>query len=251
MRWRRRARAQGLFSFFAPSPHDIARGLDQSGYALTRPLARRGDVYLADVVVAGRGDAERLVIDAQTGRIVQRYRVQPVRWRDTPREVNTDDGMWGPEPRPPADFNRPAPLRDEFAREENDPAYGTGAPRTTSSDLSDPIETPKPKPHEVKHKSAPVAKTPATRTEASAGAAATAPAATPASLEAAHPARSDAPASAAAPAASPTTVTAKTDAASTPPAAVKAPAPAPAEAANAKPAAKTKPVNDLPVTPLD
>ncbi len=50
------AKAQGLFSFFGggPSPYEIERRLDAGGYTLTGPLVRRGDVYLADVVVGTR-----------------------------------------------------------------------------------------------------------------------------------------------------------------------------------------------------
>ena len=245
------ARAQGLFSLFAPSAYDIERRLDISGYALTGPLMRRGGVWLADVVRVGRRDPQRLVIDAQTGNIIERYRTQPARWRDAPREMDSEESVWGPDSRPPADVDQPGPPRDQIARRE-DPAFGTGAPRTTSSDLSDGADAPRPKPHEARHKSAPLAKTPAsataTHSEASAGGAATTPAATAASPGASsepHPAKSEPPAAAAA---SPT-VTAKTDGASTPPAAAKAPPPA--EATDAKPASKTKPVNDLPVTPLD
>ncbi|HEY1941629.1 MAG TPA: hypothetical protein VGH40_05840 [Roseiarcus sp.] len=246
------ARAQGLFSFFAPSapsPYDIERRLDRSGYALTGPLKQRGGVWLADVVTAGGRDQQRLVIDAHTGRIIERYRMQPARWRDAPREMDSEESVWGPDSRPPADVDQPPP-RDEFARQE-DPALGTGAPRTTSTGLGDTADGPKPKPHEARHKSAPLARAPASaHTEASAGAAATAPAATaasPAASAAPHPAKSEPPAAAAA-AASPT-VTAKSDGASMLPGAAKAPPRA--EVTDAKPASKTKPVNDLPVTPLD
>ncbi len=244
------AKAQGLFSFFAPSAYDIERRLDLSGYALTGPLKQRGGVWLADVVSPGGRNPERLVIDAQSGRIIERYRTQPARWRDAPRETDSEESMWGPDTRPPADIDQPPP-RDQFARQE-DPALGTGAPRTTSPDVGDSGDSPRPKPHEARHRSTPLAKTPAsapaTRTEASAGSAATAPAATaasPGAAVAAHPAKGEPPGSAAAPGASPT-VTA--NGASTPPGGK---APPPAEATDAKPGSKAKPVNDLPVTPLD
>ena len=274
------ARAQGLFTFLGggPSPQDIAQRLDAAGYALTGPLMRRGDVYLADVVVMGRRDAQRLVIDAETGRIVERYRVQPARWRDTPPQAwNSDEDAWNVGPRPPVDLDRPAP-NAQVAREEN-PALGTGAPRTTGAELIEQPDKPKPKPHEVRRKSAPLAKTPAPsptpQSDASAGPAATAPllvtpparpTVTPAPV--AHTAKSEpgpstvTPPSTAAPnvtvpsAATPTaatpvlapsaTVTAKTDQ----PAATKSPSPA-ADAADAKGPSKPKAVNDIPVTPLD
>ncbi len=292
------ARAQGLFSLFsAPSPYDIERGLDASGYALTGPLVRRGNVYLVDVVVEGRGDSERLVIDSQSGRIIERFRIRPARWRELPprdpdmaapgytgaqngvgpqngmgaqNQMGDQDGGWGGAPRPPADIGQPAPLqpaplRDQVARGE-DSAFGTGAPRTTTdsgapransepgvpprttpdlgapratSDMGAPVDSPRPKPREVKRRSPPpVARAPAVST-ASAGAAATAPAATPARQPPAAAAAAPAPAS---------TVTAKSD--SAPPQTAPAKAPPPAQPDN-KPGTKTKSVNDLPVTPLD
>jgi hypothetical protein len=113
------ARAQGLFSVFGggPSSYDIERRLDAAGYSRTGPLIRRGDVYLADVVLPGRGDAQRLVIDAATGRILQRFRARQARWRDVgPRDWNggEDDAWgaaWGAPPRPPRDLDRPARAR--------------------------------------------------------------------------------------------------------------------------------------------
>ena len=64
----------------------------------------RGDVYLADVVVRGEGP-ERLVIDAQSGRIVERYRGRADRWREAaappPSAWSDDPRLWNG-PRPPA-----------------------------------------------------------------------------------------------------------------------------------------------------
>lgn len=258
------AQAQGLFSFFGggPSAYDIERRLDASGYALTGPLLRRGDVYLADVVIMGRrNDPQRLVIDAETGRIVQRYRVRPARWRDAPGEWDSDDGdSVSARLRPPADLDRPAPPRDQIVREEN-PALGTGAPRTTGVDLVEtPDKTkPKPKPHEVKSKAPPLAKTPAPapQNDASAGPAATAPQVAPpapaappsppaAAKNEAAPPKIDAAPSPPRPSPSPSAVTAKVE----PPAAPIASPPAP-QSTDHKAPAKSKAVNDIPVTPLD
>jgi len=76
------AQAQGFFFLFGnPSPYEIERQLAASGYVLSGPLTLRGDVYLADVVVRGEGP-ERLVIDAQSGRVVERYRGRTDRWRE-------------------------------------------------------------------------------------------------------------------------------------------------------------------------
>jgi hypothetical protein len=268
------AKAQGLFPFFGggPSSYDIERRLEAGGYELTHPLIRRGDVYLADVVF-GRDDAERLVIDAETGRIVQRFRSGSTRWRDAaPRPWDPErPDAWNAPPRPPADVDRGgpsetldlpdarqgprAPTDDQFARGEGATAPavipGRGGARATPLDL---IERPKSKPSEAKRKatapaaaattpaSAPVAAT----TSPSAPVAPTPPVSTPlavtsppASPNAAPPPR---PANA-----SPAQV-AKDDASPNAVAAAKSPAPeAPAPPAPTK----SKAVNDLPVTPLD
>jgi hypothetical protein len=231
------ARAQGLFNFFGggPDPYDIERRLDASGYTLTGPLMRRGNVYLADVV-AGRHDYERLIIDAQTGRIVQRFRNRP-RWMDDQAET------WGQPPRPPGDVDLPPP-RDLFAREE------------PNTDLGD---KPKAKP---KHKTtpAPVASAPPASAQASEPTPASTPTSAPVAATPPSPTPSPAAASAA-PAASPSPAetTAKSEDA---PAAQSSPAPtptmsaaAPTTAVAAKSAEPSEPrkkaVNDLPVTPLD
>jgi len=275
------AQAQGLFSFFGgPSPDQIERGLSDSGYTLTRPLVRRGDVYLADVMV-GRGGAERLLIDTQTGRIIQRFRSQPVRWREPgpgPRNWDPDEAAgfgWGGPPQPPRDVDGWGPPRDQVARTEDasrdtDPVLGTGAPRTTSSDLLvDQPDKSKAKSHEPRHKSVPLAKTPtlspaapASPTPVAALPSNPAPNPTPTAVvppvrpaptlvpaAAAHFDKSDETPSAAAPAPTPSaTVAAKADAT------VKsdpiAKAPAALESPAAKPS-KSKAVNDLPVNPLD
>jgi hypothetical protein len=227
------AKAQGLFGFFGggPDPYDIERRLDASGYTLTGPLMRRGNVYLADVV-AGRHDTERLIIDAQTGRIVQRFRTRP---RTMDEQANT---WWGA-PRPPGDVDLPPP-RDLFAREE--------------PSSPDQIDKPKAKPHEAKHKTTPAS-------PASAQASEPTPAATPTSAPVAAtppsptPTTASAPSAASQPAASETTTKSED-----PPAAQSSPTPttaatAPATAVAAKSPEPAEPrkkaVNDLPVTPLD
>ena len=179
-RSRPRPRRKALFPFFGggPSSYDIERRLEAGGYELTHPLVRRGDVYLADVVF-GRDDAERLVIDAETGRIVQRFRSGWTRWRDAaPRPWDPErPDAWNAPPRPPADVDRGgpgetldlpdarqgprAPTDDQFARGEGATApaviTGRGGARATPLDL---IERPKSKPSEAKRKTttpAPVA----------------------------------------------------------------------------------------------
>ena len=111
------AQAQGFFFLFGnPSPYEIERRLEAAGYALTGPLTMRGDVYLADVVVRGEGP-ERLVIDAQSGRIVERYRGRADRWREAsappPSAWSDDPRMWNG-PRPPAAIGPDAPPPDAF-----------------------------------------------------------------------------------------------------------------------------------------
>jgi hypothetical protein len=106
------AKAQGLFSFPGDRPpsYEIERRLEAGGYELTRRLIPRGDVYLADVAVAG-GDAERLVIDRETGRIVERYRLPRAPSPDPAARAwdREDADPWDAPPRPPAGLDRWAP----------------------------------------------------------------------------------------------------------------------------------------------
>jgi hypothetical protein len=54
------------------SPIAVERSLEAQGYGLVAPLAGRPGIYLADVV-AGPAGYERLVIDARTGQILERF----------------------------------------------------------------------------------------------------------------------------------------------------------------------------------
>ena len=56
----------------AASPGEVARSLEAQGYVLTGPLMRRPGVYLADVS-AGPAGYQRLVIDARSGQILERF----------------------------------------------------------------------------------------------------------------------------------------------------------------------------------
>jgi hypothetical protein len=243
------AQAQGFFFLFGnPSPYEIERRLEAAGYVVTGPLTLRGDVYLADVVVRGEGP-ERLVIDAQSGRIVERYRGHDDRWREAaapPPSAWSDDPRQWNGPRPPAAIGPDAAPPD---------AYEPPQPNVLETPKA---ETPKPKPKAAETKPkwipkpAPVANVnnpppaavvtpPAARTPAAPPpAVSSSPAAAPASPSPA-PSAAAAPASPA-PAASPSPAieAAKADA----PSVVKPPPPAPAPA-------KPKAVNDIPVTPLD
>ena len=53
-------------------PGEIERSLEAQGYVLTAPLIRRPGVYLADVS-AGPAGYQRLVIDARSGQILERF----------------------------------------------------------------------------------------------------------------------------------------------------------------------------------
>jgi hypothetical protein len=73
------AMAQWLRPWAAASPGDIEERLEAQGYLLIAPLHRRPLVYVADVS-AGPAGYQRLVIDAWSGAILQRFIVPPRRW---------------------------------------------------------------------------------------------------------------------------------------------------------------------------
>ena len=242
------ASAQGFFFLFGgPSPYEIERQLAAAGYLVTSPLTLRGDVYLADVVVRGEGP-QRLVIDAHSGRIVERYRGHADRWREAaappPSAWGDDPGPWNA-PRPPSAIGpAAAPPPDAFAPPRPDVFE---APREAKPKIVEtkPKPKPTPKPTPVANVNnpppaavvpPPAAKTPAAPPPTVSSSPAAAPASpNPASSAVAAPAS---PAAAASP--SPAIEAAKTDA----PSAGKPPSSAPAPA-------KSKAVNDIPVTPLD
>jgi len=241
------AHAQGFFFLFGnPSPYEIERRLAASGYALTGPLTMRGDVYLADVIVRGEGP-ERLVIDAQSGRIIERYRGRADRWREAaappPSGWGDDPRLWnGPRP--------PAPIGPDIAPPD---AFTLPPPANV-------LEAPKPKAKAVETKpkfapkpAAPVASVnnPPPAAVAPAATSAVAPPPAASSSPAAVPASpSPAPSAAAAPPSSPPAVS---PSAAPSIEAAKVEAPSVAKPPSAPPAApaKSKAVNDIPVTPLD
>jgi hypothetical protein len=63
----------------AAFPGEIARSLEARGYVLTAPLMRRPGVYLADVS-AGTAGYQRLVIDARSGQILERFTAPGRMW---------------------------------------------------------------------------------------------------------------------------------------------------------------------------
>ena len=75
-----RGDAQALPAFRRVSPGEIAQRLRAEGYVLIGPLHRSDTVYLADVD-GGPVGRERLVIDAWSGEILQRFVARPRYWR--------------------------------------------------------------------------------------------------------------------------------------------------------------------------
>jgi hypothetical protein len=66
------AGAQWLPPWGGASPGEIERSLEAQGYGLIAPLVRRPGIYLADVS-AGPAGYQRLVVDARSGQILQRF----------------------------------------------------------------------------------------------------------------------------------------------------------------------------------
>jgi hypothetical protein len=243
------APAQGFFFLFgSPSPYEIERQLAAAGYVVTDPLTLRGDVYLADVVVRGEGP-ERLVIDARSGRIVERYRGRADRWREAsappPSGWGNDPSLWNG-PRPPASISPDIAPPDAFTPPKPD-ALETPKAKPKSADVK-PKPAPKPSPVANVNNPPPaavpppVAKIPAAPPPVVSSPAAAPASPSPAPSAAAAPA-SPAPAAAAPPSPAPSIEAAKADA----PSPAK-PSPPPASAAAP---VKSKAVNDIPVTPLD
>jgi len=74
-------------------PGEIARGLEAQGYVLMGPLMRRPGIYLADVS-AGPAGYQRLVIDARTGQVLQRFAAPGGVW--APMLAARNEGFGGP-----------------------------------------------------------------------------------------------------------------------------------------------------------
>ena len=66
------AAAQWAPPWGAAFPGEIERSLEAQGYVLTAPLIRRPGVYLADVS-AGPAGHQRLIIDARSGQVLERF----------------------------------------------------------------------------------------------------------------------------------------------------------------------------------
>lgn len=88
---------------FAPPPGAIEQRLEAQGYILTAPLTWRPGVYLADVS-AGPAGYQRLVVDARTGLILERFAAPGRMWG--PRLAARDEGYGQA---PPAGVAGPGP----------------------------------------------------------------------------------------------------------------------------------------------
>jgi len=214
-----------LFHNEGLDPGDVQGMLEDRGLALVAPLHRNGGVYIADVE-GPRGGRMRLIVDAQSGRIIQRFRVS------SPRYYGDYAG-----PRPPVDMGEsqsnsfasapPAVITfgQSLARGDDE----TSSPNVLSVPNEDGAK-PRPKPQVKLHRKielTPVPQQPAQN-------ASPPEAKQPVHAEAATPAAAET--RAAAPAAPATPVAA-------------APHTAPAAPASSN---KPKPaINDVPVTPLD
>jgi hypothetical protein len=89
------AMAQWMAPWGAPFPGEIERGLEAQGYVLTAPLMRRPGVYLADVS-AGPAGHQRLIIDARSGQVLERFTAPGRNWGPA---LAARDGEFG-EPQP-------------------------------------------------------------------------------------------------------------------------------------------------------
>lgn len=76
-------------------PSEIARSLEAQGYVLTAPLMRRPGVYLADVRTGPAGH-QRLIIDARSGVILERFAAPGPIWGSSVAAL--DDGSSGLRP---------------------------------------------------------------------------------------------------------------------------------------------------------
>jgi hypothetical protein len=232
----------------------IVRMIQTSGYRLTAPLIRRGEVYVADVV-GRRNKGERLIISAQDGRLLQRFASTSSRrrvpesdgWQNPPQQQSNLFSNWfnGDDedaPRPPAGLDQEdqplrvapvaparAPAVKEIARQDESGPHVILAPsfQPNGSTNAPLLEKPRIRPQQARRR----------RPEPTPAALPAAPGNNrPAAIQAAAP---PATTTAAAPVQSAPVVESKASRATVLPA-----APAP-KAAAAKPA-----LNDVPVAPL-
>jgi hypothetical protein len=104
------ATAQWLPPWPAVFPGEIAPSLEAQGYILTAPLMRRPGVYLADVSTGPAG-YQRLVIDARSGQILERFVVRGRMWAPGSGEAFATEEFPAPHTITPAGrsaYNAPA-----------------------------------------------------------------------------------------------------------------------------------------------
>jgi len=249
-------------------PAQVERMIQASGYRLTGPVIRHGPVYLADVL--GRdNDAERLIIDAKEGRLLQRFPAATTRRQavassalsSPPPQMGASFGWFSRDddaaaPRPPAAIEGEtwleprqaapiapahAPTVKEVARTDDAPGphvimAPNGAPAAAT--LTPLLEKPRLRPQVKRKKFEP---TPVAQPATAPGDGKPAPLAQPAAVPSvAAPAASDAAGAA------PHVAETKAAPASAPATAAIAPAAPAPRAPAAKPA-----INDVPVAPLE
>ncbi len=210
------AQAQWFLPFGAAPPAEIGNRLRAEGYVLARPLERRDTVYLADIARGPRG-RERLVIDAWSGEILQRFVARR--------------GGFIPEG---GEFSEPRPLGPPPARDFREGNYDRGPP----AGLEQPKAKARQRPAAIARKGGePKPAAPPAESQSAGGAT---PAAAPSTTAPGAPAP--------APAATPSLPSNPNTAAQAPPEAKETFAPGRPPAAE-KPGEKK--VNDVPVNPLD
>jgi len=274
------AHAESMFGFFSSdaNPAEVAANINRHGFVIRSAMVRRGDIYVVDVSDYS-GQMERLIIDAHSGMIAQRYasRAAYARRPEPPRyiapgygyDAPDEDSFDPPAPRPLANIPAPRPpvyapsLSDAElrAQRERELAYGgdgRGPAANPPALDAKPLDKPKPKIARPKPAASPSgspsldasAATPASTARDVPSTAVARPKpdavkeAPPPKEAAVAPTPANPPSEAAKPAATPPKtegVMASTGGAASPP----PPTPAPT------PAAKRKAINDIPVTPLD
>jgi hypothetical protein len=146
--------AQWMPAWGAPFAGDIEQSLEARGYVLTAPLVRRPGVYLADVS-AGPAGHWRLIIDARSGRVLERFPASGRNWG--PALAARDEGFGEPQSSDdagpplnagPANVRIPAAVGPYGARE---PRPGTKAkPKSASTErrasiIDPPLPPPAPR----------------------------------------------------------------------------------------------------------
>ena len=141
----------------------IERAIEDSGYEVVGPIVRRGATYVVDVV--GEGDvSEQFIIDAHDGRLMHRYRGNPILRRHAasrnPSSPLTHffDGLFGgtedvaPLPPPPDDefFDKPRakphikrPTPSPVAQQAKTPSVGAATPAAPAA-AATPAAAPAP-----------------------------------------------------------------------------------------------------------